>query len=100
MEIKELMDAVQIEGAERGDVVFIEVAESMSAKEFAQFGEAFRAHANSIRANGYFPRCIILPPGARAVVAQRHANDEIVISGDVTLTGQPGVIPDAGFTRG
>ena len=100
MEIKELMDAVEIEGAERGDVVFIEVADSMSAQEFVKFSEAFRAHAQTIRAEGYFPRCIILPPGTRAVVAQRHANDEIVISGDVTVSGQLNASPDAGFPHG
>lgn len=81
MEIKELVKAVEIEGAERGDVVFIEVADSMSAQEFAKFGEAFRTHANSIRADGYFPRCIILPPGTRAVVAQRQPQELVEIGG-------------------
>lgn len=95
MELKELLEAVEIEGAERSDVVFIEVSENMSAQEFARFGEAFRTHANSIRAEGYFPRCIILPPGTRAVVAQRQAVDEIVVSGDVTLSGQLTAIADA-----
>lgn len=100
MEFKQLLDAVQIEGAERGDVVFIEVADSMSAQEFVKFGDAFRAHANSIRAKGYFPRCIILPPGTRAVVAQRNADDEIAIVGCVTASGQQDASPDAGFPHG
>lgn len=100
MEIKELLDAVRIEGAETGDVVFIEVADSMSAADFGKFGEAFRAHADAIRKEGYFPRCIILPPGTRAVVAQRHPADEIAIVGGVTVTGQLRTGPDDGFPHG
>ncbi|MFM0432413.1 hypothetical protein PQQ75_25605 [Paraburkholderia aspalathi] len=88
MEIKQLLEAVKIEGAESGDMVFIEVADSMSAQDFVKFGEAFREHADSLRAEGYFPRCIILPPGTRAVVAQRHPADEISIAGDLSLIGQ------------
>lgn len=86
--MEELLEAVKIEGAENGDMVFIEVADSMSAQEFVKFGEAFRAHADGLRAEGYFPRCIILPPGTRAVVAQRHPADEISIAGDAAAIGQ------------
>jgi hypothetical protein len=100
MEFKELLDEIQIEGAGQGDVVFVEVADSMSAQEFVRFGEAFRAHANSIRADGFFPRCIILPPGTRAVVAQRKADDEIAIEGDVTASDRLAAIADAGCPHG
>lgn len=100
MEIKEVIEAVRIEGAENGDVVFIEVAGSMSAQDFVKFGKAFRAHADRIRAEGYFPRSIILPPGTRAVVAQRHASDAIAIEGDVVISGQLATSPDDGSPHG
>ncbi len=91
MEINEILEAVKIEGAQNGDMVFIEVAESMSAQDFVKFGAAFRAHADGLRADGYFPRCIILPPGVKAEVARTQAQDRIEI--------QPTPL-DAGFPHG
>ncbi|MFM0060029.1 hypothetical protein PQR64_30800 [Paraburkholderia phytofirmans] len=91
MELKELMEAIEIEGAERGDVVFIEVAPDMSYQDFTRFSESFRTHANSIRSEGFFPRCIILPPGVKAEVARAQAQDRIEI--------QPAPL-DAGFPHG
>jgi hypothetical protein len=100
MEIKEILEAVQVEGAGKGDVVFIALAPTLSAADFSKFAEAFGSHANAMREGGeYFPRCIVMPPGVTVEVARAQVPDRIEITSDaVTLTGEVSALsPDPGF---
>lgn len=99
MEFTELLDEIQIVGAGQGDVVFIEVADTMSFGNFVQFGDALRAYATGIRADGFFPHCVILPPGTRAVVAHHQPKDEHVSGSDVPQADLTAA-PDDGFPHG
>jgi hypothetical protein len=103
MDIKEIIDAVEIEGASGGDVVFISTSPEMSATDFSKFAEAFRSHANATREAGeFFPRCFIMPPGVTVDIARAQTQDQIEITSDaLTLACDIGVLsPDAGFPHG
>lgn len=101
MEIKELLEQIQIEGAGEGDVVFIAIPADMRSDDFVKFANALRSTADRDRADGkFFPRCIVTPPGVTAEVARAQLQDRIEIVGDVTLSGQLAAGPDAGFSHG
>lgn len=102
MEFKELLEAIEIEGAGEGDVVFIATPADMQSDAFMKFAGALRTHVERDRAEGkYFPRCIVLPPGVTVEVARAQSQDRIEIVGDVGLTGNiRDASPDAGFPHG
>ena len=103
MDIKEILEAVEIESASGGDVVFISTSPDMSAADFSKFAEAFKSHATAMREAGeYFPRCFIMPPGVIVDIARDQIQDRIEITTDaVTLTGGLRTLsPDAGFPHG
>lgn len=102
MEIKELLESVQIEGAGNGDVVFISTAPGMSGADFVKFAEAFRSHADNIRATDtYFPSCIVLPPGVTVEVARAEIEDRVEVSSNLLLSGEiQAASPDAGVSLG
>lgn len=89
MEFKDLLEQVEIEGAGQGDVVFIEVPDGTTVTEYEQFSNRFREHAKTVRAEGFFPRCIILPPGFKAEVARAQLQDRIEIRPAALDAGLP-----------
>lgn len=101
MDIKEILEAVEIEGASGGDVVFISTSPEMSPADFSKFAKAISAHANATREAGeFFPRCFIMPPGVTVDIARAQTEDRIEITTDsVARTGDV-LSPDAGFPHG
>ena len=102
MEFKELLEAVEIEGASEGDVVFITTPADMKSNDFVSFSSALRSHVDRDRADGkFFPRCIVMPPGINVEVARAHLHDRIEIVGNNAIAGDVlAASPDAGFPHG
>ena len=91
MEIKDVLEAIQIEGAGNGDVVFISFPPDAARSDFMQFAKDLGDHAAKLRAGGdYFPRCIVVPPGVTVEVARAQLQDRIEVAPS----------PDAGFPHG
>jgi hypothetical protein len=101
MDIKEILEAIEIEGASGGDVVFISTSPEMSATEFSKFAKAISAHATATREAGeYFPRCFIMPPGVTVDIARAQIQDQIEITSDSVALNGDVLSPDAGFPHG
>ena len=101
MDIKEILEAVEVEGASGDVVVFISTPPDMSPADFSKFAKTISAHATVTRAAGeFFPRCFIMPPGVAVDIARAQIQDRIEITTDsVVLTGNV-LSPDAGFPHG
>lgn len=84
MDSKDVVEAIEIEGANEFDHVFVMAPTGMSALEFSDFLESVRR----LDKPSHYPSLTILPPGFTVAVARKHPNDEIVITApSVTLTG-------------
>ncbi|MDQ7977164.1 hypothetical protein QYH69_07875 [Paraburkholderia sp. SARCC-3016] len=89
MEIKDVLEAIQIEGAASGDVVFISFPPETTRADFERFGKELGSNVAQLRAGGdYFPRCIIVPPGVTVDIARAQVQDRIeIVANSVSIAG-------------